>query len=170
MSDFAEPHPPPSQQQSAHPESAHTAGLATPPPSFGDDLCIPLDGGSSATTLPRNPSAISLGPEACHIEDIDAGCGHEHQKHSILHSATHTPAISRNPSRVDVTHGSAMSWGLHEGNFPEQEEQEGRADDDRGGKKEEEYDGGVLEMKPPSISGDSGTILKQFHVRILHVT
>lgn len=166
MSDPAEPHPPPPpppQQQSAHSEPAHTAGLATPPPSFGDNLCIPLDDGSSATILPRNSSAISLGPEACHIEDIDDGCGHEHQKHSVLHSATPTPAISRNPSRVDVTHGSAVSGGLHEADLPEQEETEG----DDGREKEVEYDDGVLEM---NINGNSGTLLRQFHVQILHVT
>lgn len=168
MSDSAEPHPPPQSQRSAHSESAHTAGLATPPPSFGDNLCIPVDGGSSANILPRNSSAVSLGPEACHIEDIDAGCGHEHQKHSILHSATPTPAISRNPSRVDVTHGSTVIWGLHEGDLPEEEEREGH--DGFTGGNEAGYDDGVLEMEGPNSNGHSGTLSEQFHVQILHVT
>lgn len=130
-----------------------------------------MDGGSSASILPRNSSAVSLGPESCHIEDIDAaGCGHEHQKHSILHSATPTPAISRNPSRVDVTHGSAAIGGLHEGNLPEEEEERENLDGDFSGEKEAGYDDGVLEMKAPNINGYSGMLLKQFHVQILHVT
>lgn len=64
---------------------------------------------------------------------------------------------------MDVTHGSAVSGGLHEADLPEQEETEG----DDGREKEVEYDDGVLEM---NINGNSGTLLRQFHVKILHVT
>lgn len=130
-----------------------------------------MDGGSSASILPRNSSAVSLGPESCHIEDIDAaGCGHEHQKHSILHSATPTPAISRNPSGVDVTHGSAVAGEPHEDNLPEKEEGRGDLDGDFSGEKEAGYDDGILEMKAPNIDGLAGMLLKQFRLQILHVT
>lgn len=142
MSDSPEPQPP------TPPEPITSAGLA-PPLSLGDSLRVRSgEEDGSPVSLPRISSTASLAPEACHIEDIDSGCGHEHQKHSILHSATHTPCISRNSSRVDVTHGLALSGGTGApDNGGLQEEDESHV---------EEQDEGVLEMKGPNSDGRSG--------------
>lgn len=152
MSDSPEPQP---QPQQVPPEHTPTPGLA-PPSVFGDNLRVHSEEeGGSSTTLPRNLSSISFGPEACHIEDIDSGCSHEHQKHSILHSATHTPAISRNPSGVDITHPSVVSAkGVHEDDLTE---------------KDEYADDGVLEMRVPNINGRSGTLFEAIPYSLVNI-
>ncbi|KAL7272814.1 vesicle coat component [Rhizina undulata] len=55
-------------------------------------------------TIMRTASSASLAPEACHVEDIDAGCKNHgsHQDSSILHSAVPTPATSRHPSAIGL--------------------------------------------------------------------
>lgn len=70
---------------------------------------------------------------------------------------------------MDVTHGSAVIGGLHEGDLPEEEEREGHDGGFTRGK-EVGYDDGVLEMEGPNSNGHSGTLSEQFHVQILHVT
>lgn len=144
MSDSPEPQP---QSQPVQPEPTHTSAGLAPPSAFGDSLHVRSEEGS---TLPRNVSTASFGPEACHVEDIASGCGNEHAKHSILHSATHTPALSRNPSSMDVTHASAAGGkGVHESSdLVEENEEEGEDDDS------------ALEMKALNVNGHSGTLFE----------